>query len=85
MAGSPLQNFLSAAADTDEAAFAGAPGLEAVLIEGTGKQAQNVVLQGNAFVGLVIGIWGKPCLLSRHRDAHLGGRRKRVSLHMVDI
>ena len=82
--GGALQHLLAAAADRDQAALAGAFGLEGIFFDLLKKQPVQVILQGDAAVLFLIISGRKGGLRAVHLDAEPGRGGKGISLDMVD-
>jgi len=82
--GRAFQNFLTAPADADKAALAGAFGFKGVLFDFLVKKAVEVILEGHPFVPGIEEGAGEACCFSVNKDAQAGWRGKGISLYMVD-
>ena len=83
-AGGAHQDLLSRTADADQAAFAGAPGLEGEASDGPSEGAQDIVRQRGAFVGKIQIFLREARPAAVHINAETGGRSEGVSLHVID-
>ena len=83
-AGGPLQHLLAAAAHGDEAALAGALGLEGEPLRRRAEPPGQLVLEGDPPVGPIVELRGEARRPPFHQDAQPGGGGEGVPLDVVD-